>query len=100
MDGYIERVIKDLPMKIIRNDTDLTPSRNDIFEKDSIKSLGKKETEEFHTSVARGMFVAKRAIPDIHQTVAVSSTRFKEPNETDWKELVIMIEYFNGKKKN
>ena len=77
MDGYIERVIKDLPMKIIRNDTDLTPSRNDIFEKDSIKSLGKKETEEFHTSVARGMFVAMIESPDIHKTAVVLSTSDK-----------------------
>ena len=46
------------------------------------KSLGKKETEEFHTSVARGMFVAKRLRPDIHQSVVVLSMNIKEPNKT------------------
>ena len=39
-----------------------------------------KKTKYFHTSVARGTFVAKRARPEIHQTVAVLSTRVKEPN--------------------
>ena len=41
--------------------------------------MGKKETEEFHNSVAIGMFVAKIPRPDIHQMVAVSSIRVKEP---------------------
>ena len=43
--------------------------------------------------------MAKIVIPDIHQTGAVLSTRVKEPNDTDWKKLVIMIKYLNGEKK-
>ena len=46
------------------------------------------------------MFVAKRERPDIHQTATVLSNRDKEPNETDCKNLVIMINYINGTKKN
>ena len=77
MENYVERMINNFPMKISRSDTYLTPDGNNIFEKCNRKSLVKKETEEFHTSVARGMFVAKIAIPDIHQTVMVLSTRVK-----------------------
>ena len=35
--------------------------------------------------------MAKRARLHIHQTVAVLSMRVKEPNETDWQKLAIMI---------
>ena len=87
-------------MKIINSDVDLTPAGNNIFEKGNIKSLGKKVTEQFRTSLYRGIFVAKRERPDIHQTVVVLSKRVKEPNENDWKELVIMIKYFNQTNKN
>ena len=64
-------------MKRIKGNTDLNPPGNNIIEKCNRKRLGKKETEEFHTSVARGMFVTRRAIPDIHQTVALLSNRVK-----------------------
>ena len=83
MDDNFERMINELPIKIIRSDMALTPDRNIFFEKGNIKKLGKKETEEFHTSVTRGIFLDKRVRPGIHQTVAVLSKRVKEPNETD-----------------
>ena len=75
-------------MKKSKGDTALTPYGNNIFEKGNTKSMAKKETVELHNSVARGMFVAKRVRPDIHQTVAVLSTRVKEPNKTDRKKSI------------
>ena len=45
------------------------------------------------------MFLDKRVIPDIYQTVVVLSTRVKEPNETDWKKLAIMEKLLNGTNK-
>ena len=44
--------------------------------------------------------MAKRARPDIHQTGVVLSTRVKEPNDTDCKKFVEMIEYLNGTKES
>ena len=43
--------------------------------------------------------MAKRAGLEVHQTVAVFSTRVKEPNETDWIFFVIVIKYLCGTKK-
>ena len=43
--------------------------------------------------------MAKRVRPYIHQTVVLLTTRFKEPNETDWQKLVIIIKYLNGTNK-
>ena len=45
------------------------------------------------------MFVAKRAILDIHRMVAVLSTTVKSPNEIDCQKLVGMIKYLNGTKR-
>ena len=77
MYDYVERVINEFPMKLSKSYKALTTSGNNIFEKAKIKRKGKKETEEFHTLLARGMFLAKRAGPDIHQLVAVLPTRVK-----------------------
>ena len=77
MDDYVEWIIIELPMIIIKIYTALTPDGNTIFGNFNIKSLGKKETEDLYASVSRGMFLAKRARPDIHQMVAVLSIRIK-----------------------
>ena len=75
MDDYVESMIIQFRIKIIRIDKSLTVSRNNLFENFNRKSLGKKETEDFHTSVARGIFVNKIVRPDIHQTFVMSSMR-------------------------
>ena len=46
------------------------------------------------------MFMYNRVGPDIHQMVAVLSTRVKEPNDTCCQNLVVMINYLNETKKN
>ena len=84
MDNSIEMMINEFPMNIIRSDTALTPYVNNISLKGNRKSLGK-IIEYLHTSIAGRMFVAKRMRPDIHQTVAVLSTRVESPNENDRK---------------
>ena len=64
-----------------------TPS-TDIFKKDNSKRLEKNRAEIFHTYVAKGLFVSKRARPDIHPTIAGLCTRVKDPNEGDWNRLI------------
>ena len=46
MYDYVERTIK-APMKIIRSDMVLTPSGNNLFEKDISKSMGKNKLKSF-----------------------------------------------------
>ena len=60
--------------------------------------MDKKRDEDYHTCVAKGLFLAKRAIPDIHVTIAVLSTRVVDPNESDWVKLVRLMKYLNGRK--
>ena len=42
MDDYVEIIINESSTKIINSNKALTPSGNNIFEKDKIKILGKK----------------------------------------------------------
>ena len=44
--------------------------------------------------------MANKVRPDIHQMVAMLSTKVKLPNKTLWKTLVLMIKYLNGIRKN
>ena len=43
MDDYVERMIIDFTMKIIRNDLALTPTGNNIFKKGNRKRIGENE---------------------------------------------------------
>ena len=46
--------------------------------------------------MAKGLFVCRRARPDIHLVVAVLTTRVQNPNKGDWKELIDLLKYRNG----
>ena len=58
-----------------------------------------KQKEVFHTTVAKGVFLYKRARPHIHQAVSVMSSRVQKPNESDWRKFVRLLKYLNGTKK-
>jgi hypothetical protein len=53
-----------------------------------------------HTMAAKGLFLCKRARPDIQPTIAVLCTRVKEPNQSDWTKLVRMMRFLNGTRKD
>jgi hypothetical protein len=56
-------------------------------------------SEAHHTMVAKGLFLCKRARPNIQPTIAILCTRVKDPNEVDWGKLVRMMMYLNGTRK-
>ena len=58
--------------------------------------LLKDKPELFHTFVAKGLFVCKRARPDIQPAIAYLTTRVREPDEQDWFKLVKMLNYLNN----
>ena len=54
--------------------------------------LNQPQAELFHTVVAQGLFLTKRARPDIAPAIAFLTTRVKSPNQVDWDKLVrVMI---------
>ena len=86
-------------MEFKTEDTALTPAGNDLFEIGKGNKLDKKGAECFHQTVARALFISKRARPDIQPTVAVLATRVKSPNASDWKKLIRLLKYLNGTRK-
>ena len=48
----------------------------------------KERKKEFHSVVAKDIFLGKRAQPNIQTVNSVLSTRIKESNESDWKKLI------------
>ena len=55
------------PVKLNKCDTAMTPANNDLMSRDDeAKLLDKVRKEQFHNTVAKGIFVAKRSRPDIY----------------------------------
>jgi hypothetical protein len=48
--------------------------------------------------MAKGLFLCKRAMPDIQQAILVLCTRVRDPNQADWEKLVRVMKYLNGTK--
>ena len=60
--------------------------------------LQQDKAEVFHTTVAQGLFLTRRGMPDIHTGIAFLCTRVQQPNEEDWEKLMRLMKYMNGKK--
>src|SRR5210317_2223723 len=70
-----------------------------LFEtRNNSKKINDNMAQEFHTLVAKGLFLCKHARPDIQTTIVFLTTRVKEPDEDDWKKLLRMMRYLNGSK--
>ena len=97
MKKYVEDMIDAFPEEI--TSTAATPAANHLFfVRDNAKKLNDEQASTFHTIVAKGLFLCKRARPDIQTTIVFLSTRVKEPDEDDWKKLRHLILYLNGTK--
>ena len=74
----------------------LQQAADDLFSIGNDEKLSKDRAEEFHTTVAKGLFVCKRARPDIQPVIAVLCTRVKAPNKSDWDKLIQLLKFLNG----
>ena len=98
MTKYVKAMVNDFPIRIGEKDTAKTPAPDSLFNLGTGAKLDAKRAEIFHTFVAKGLFLCKRARPDIQQTISVLCTRVKDPNQADWMKLIRMMKYLNGTK--
>mgnify|MGYP005863156433 CR=1 FL=1 len=56
-------------------------------------ALPQQQAELFHTVTAQGLFLTKRARPDIAPAIAYLTTRVKAPNRDDWDKLIRMMRF-------
>ena len=94
MIDYVNDMVDTFPQKI--SATASTPAKNELFLKNDENPLSKEEHETYHTFVAKGLFLCKRARPDVHTTIAALCTRVQAPTEKDWNDLVRLLEFMNG----
>ena len=58
--------------------------------------LDQARTKAFHNITAKGIYVAKRARPDISLSIAFLTTRVKEPDIDNWRKLCHLVEYLRS----
>jgi len=78
--------------------TAVTPATNALFDIRASPDLSKEQAEEFHSRVAKLLYLAKRTRPDILTAIAFLSTRVSQPTEDDWLKLERVLKYLNGSK--
>ena len=99
MRDYVNDLIDDFPRKLNAGEHALTPAADALFDTSKDTNLLERgRAELFHTGVAKGLYLAKRAQPDIHLAIAFLATRVRRPTEGDWKKFERVIKYLNGTK--
>ena len=100
MSEYVTEMIKEFGEDInhVKGKAN-TPAAEYLFKVNAkCNKLEKTLAEKFHTFTAKGLFLCKRARPDIQTTIAFLRTRVKEPDEDDYKKLIRMIKYLQNTK--
>jgi hypothetical protein len=72
------------------------PATNYLFRVRNVEKISQKRFGLFHSVVAKLLFLAKRARPDILPTVSFLTTRVKEPDCDDWKKLIRLLSYLRN----
>lgn len=97
MYDYINQLIDEAPSEF--SGTAPTPAARHLFDTDEgAPKLNEEQAAKFHHLVAKALFLAKRARPDIQLPVAFLCTRVQGSDIHDWKKLGRVIRYLRGSK--
>ncbi|KAL7577140.1 hypothetical protein ACA910_019742 [Epithemia clementina (nom. ined.)] len=91
MTEYVKNMVDDFPEKLEGQAN--TPWNKSLFKVKKSKVLDKTRAEQFHTFIAKGLFVTNRARPDILPAIAHLCTRVKGPTVEDWDKLKRMMRF-------
>lgn len=92
MYDYITRLVDEAPADF--GGEAVTPAARHLFEIDEDSpQLDQPRALTFHHLVAKTVYLAKRARPDLQLAVGFLSTRVTAPTDDDWKKLKRMIQY-------
>ncbi len=74
-----------------------TPAPNNLFVvNENCEKLWEAVSADFHTIVAKTLYVSKRARPDTRLAIAFLTTRVWAPDTNDWEKLCHLMEYLRG----
>ena len=92
MYDYLEDILAEAPVEF--DWEDVTPAVSDHFQVDeACRKLDTPTANLFHCFVARFLYVAKRARPDLQVSVTFICKRVAAPNVGDWKKLGRLVRY-------
>jgi hypothetical protein len=92
MRSYVETMLKELSVTGVA----ASPATGKLFECDDTPLLKSDRMKKFHTTVAKLLYLAKRARPDILLAVAYLCTRVTCSTELDEAKLMRVLKYLNG----
>ena len=93
MDGYIADMLRIYDVEGVAT----TPATSGLFNvDDSSPELDTERRQQFHSRVAKILYLGKRVRPDLLPTVAFLSTRVQRSTEQDWTKLMRLLQYING----
>lgn len=101
MKDYIEKMLQEFPYldQVDQLKKVSTPAAEHLFTVNSkAEKLKNGMKEDFHTTVAKGLFMCKKARPDLQPTIPFLCTRVKSTDVDDWKKLIRMLKYLQGTK--
>jgi len=103
MNDYLAEIVKAYDLAIAKHDDGFlpitkqhykTPAPDNLFTvNEDCEKLPKLMAADFHTVVAKMLYVTKRARPDTCLSVAFLTTRVRAPNRDDWEKLRHLIVY-------
>lgn len=97
MVDYIDQLLDEAPQEF--PGTAPTPAARHLFDtSDDASKLSDERSATLHHFVAKSLYLAKRARPDIQLTVAFLCTRVQDSDAHDWKKLGRLIQYLRGTK--
>jgi hypothetical protein len=93
MQSRINDVLETFPV----DGTELYPAGNSLFTiEDKAELLDKDSKAEFHSTVAKLLYIAKRTRPDVLLPVSFLTTRVQCPSVQDRRKLVRVVRYLKG----
>ena len=101
MDDYVEKMLEAFPQECLQGTKVASPWSDNLFKvsQHSVQ-LPQEGKEQFHTTVAQGLFLCKRARPDICPAIAFLTTWVNKPTVEDWSKLVRMMKFLQQTKKD
>ena len=92
MYDYLEDILDEAPPDF--DDEDVTPAVSELFTVNlTHQKLDTPTSDLFHRIVAKFLYIAKRARPDLQVAVAFLCKQVKCPNVGDWKKLGRLVWY-------
>jgi hypothetical protein len=93
MVAYLQGVLDELKV----TGTVTTPATANLFKVNkAAQLLSARESKQFHTTVAKLLYLAKRTRVDVLLAIAFLSTRVQHPNVEDAAKLERVLKYLNG----